>query len=520
MFQQNFFEDIAIKHPNLIAVDDHGKKISYKKLNIYANKLANLILKFEFHPNDRICILTKKNINLYASLLAVVKSGGCWVPLSDQFPKERINYLINLTSPKFIIIEKEFVHFIKKKSGAKIIVINENKKSNIFLTKRNILIQKSSTPEIKDLNSSNLAYIIYTSGSTGNPKGVMVSHLNTSSYILNSKKYFKIKPKMRFAHISEIIFDPSIFDIFVCWHNKGTVVPMNKKEYKINFIEFFKKNKNINICFVVPSFFQKLKDLKKLNSKYLKKLKHVVFGGELLTKELLTTLFKELPKTNFYNVYGTTETAIISHWHRLTSTDLKLKSLPVGKQIPQINTILIKDNNYEAKINETGNAHVYGVQVSKGYWKSNFLNNKYFINNPTKKQIFEKLYNTGDILYKNEDETFFYYGRQDSQIKVRGSRVEIEEIENIFRSNPFCKDICVIPCSRDNSKIFTDLIYYIRPHEKIKKKKEYFFTTAKKILPNFMQPTNIIIIHEDFPRNINGKIDKKELIKKFFTKIA
>ncbi len=519
MFQQNFFEHVALKHPNFIAVDDHGNKISYKNLNIFANKIANLILKSQFNPNDRICILTKKNINLYASLIAVLKSGGCWVPLSDQFPKKRINYLVNLTSPKFVIIEKEFLNLISKNNKAKIIVINENKNSRKFLTKKNIWSQKSDTPIIKNLNSSDLAYIIYTSGSTGNPKGVMVSHLNTTSYILNSKKYFKIKNKMRFAHVSEIIFDPSIFDIFVCWYNKGTVVPMNKKEYKINFIEFFKRNKNVNNCFVVPSFFQKLKDLKKLNSKYLKKLKHVVFGGEFLSKDLLISLFKELPKTKFYNVYGTTETAIISHWHQLTSNDLKLRSLPVGKQIPQINTILIK-NNKESKINQTGNAHVYGVQVSKGYWKNNFLNNKYFINNPTKREIYEKLYNTGDVLYKNEKEVFFYHGRQDSQIKVRGSRVEIEEIENTFRSNEFCKDICVIPYSRDNSKSFTDLIYYIRPDDRNKKNKEYFFSTAKKLLPNFMQPTNIIVMQNDFPRNINGKIDKKQLIKNFFTKIA
>jgi len=520
MYQNNFFEKIAKKYPNDIAVDDHGKKISYNHLNKFANKISNLILSFKFLPNDRVCILTKKNINLYASILATLKSGGCWVPLSNQFPKERIKYIINYTLPKILIIEKEFLNLVEKKNKIKIIVIDENKKSQFFYTKKNILQQTTILPKIKNLNLSNLAYIIFTSGSTGQPKGVMVSHLSTSTYISNSKKYFKIKPKMRFAHISEIIFDPSIFDIFVCWFNRGTIVPMNKKEYRVDFLKFFKKNPNINVCFVVPSFFKKLNDLNQIRSKYLKKLKHVIFGGEYLSKKLVAKLFKNLPKTKFYNVYGTTETAIISHWHKISKEDLKLKSIPVGLQIPEINTILINSKNKKCGINETGKAYVYGVQVSKGYWNNKFLNNKYFVENFTKESIYEKLYNTGDYLIKNKRDLFFYQGRQDLQIKIRGHRVEIEEVENVFRSNNFCKDICVIPFSRENSKIFTDLIFCIQRDDKIRKTKQYFYEVSKKLLPSYMQPTHIFTLDEDFPRNINGKIDKTELKKRFFKILA
>ena len=520
-YLQSFFEITALKHPNFIAVNDHGKKITYKNLDIMANKLANLIVKLNLKINERVCILTKKDINLYSSILGVLKSGGCWVPLSDQFPLKRINFLINLTSPKVIIIDKEFLPLVKKfKNRIKIIIINERKKSKKFFTQANIKKESKNKPKIKNYNSSSLAYIIYTSGSTGDPKGVMITHLNSSTYILNSKNYFKIKPKMKFAHISEIIFDPSIFDLFVCWFNCGTVIPMNKKEYKVNFLKFFEKNKKINACFVVPSFFEKFRELKQLNSKCLKSLKHVVFGGEFLSKELVNDLLNKLPKCSFYNVYGTTETAIISHWHKLSKKDLKFDSIPVGKELPQINTILIKNNNEEAKVNEKGNAYIYGTQASKGYWKNDFLNKKYFIDNPTKKQIFEKLYNTGDILYKNKDDLYFYSGRQDSQIKVRGSRVEIEEIENTFRSKSICRDITVIPFSRNNSTIYTDLIFYIRRDEKVKKNKKYFFSIATKLLPKFMQPTNIFLLDNDFPRNINGKIDKKELKKQFIKNIA
>lgn len=520
MYQHNFFEKTAKKFPNAIAVDDHGKKISYKQLNIFANKIANLIVSSNFSTNERICILTKKNINLYASILGILKSGGCWIPLSNQFPKSRINFLIKFNSPKIVIIEKEFLHLIKKDKKIKIIVIDDNSVSRSHFTKKDIIQQMNTAPNIKNLNLSNLAYIIYTSGSTGQPKGVTVTHLNTSTYIYNSKKYFKVKKKMKFAHISEIIFDPSIFDIFVCWFNCGTVVPMNKKEYKVDLIKFFKKNRNINICFVVPSFFKKIDEMDQLKSKYLKKLKHVVFGGEFLSHDLVKKLMLTLPKTKFYNVYGTTETAIISHWHLIKKKDLSLSSIPVGKQIPEINTILLKNDKEISEINKPGKAHVYGPQVSNGYWNSKFLNDKFFIKNLTNKSIYEKLYNTGDFLIKDKNDIFFYHGRQDFQIKIRGHRVEIEEIENIFRSRDYCKDICVVPFSRGDSKLYTDLIFYIQRDDKVKKNKEYFFNISKKLMPNYMQPTFIITLDEDFPRNINGKIDKKALKRNFFTKIA
>jgi len=521
LYLQNFFEITALEHPNSIAVDDHGKKTTYKNLDFKANKLANLLLTLNIKVNERICILTKKNINLYISILATLKSGGCWVPLTDQFPEKRIKFIIDTTVPKAIIIEKEFYFLVKKyKKKIKIIIIDEKIKSNKYLNLSDISKQKKNKPIIKDANLSSLAYIIYTSGSTGEPKGVMVTHLNTSTYITNSKKYFTAKPKMRFAHVAEIIFDPSIFDIFICWHNNGTIVPMNKNEYKVNFLKFFEKNKNINILFIVPSFFEKLSDLNMLKSKSLKNLKHVIFGGERLSKKLVKDSLYSLPKCNFYNVYGTTEASIISHWHKINKRDLKFDSMPVGKELPGINTILLKNNNEESKINENGDAHFYGSQVSIGYWNDNFMNKKYFKENPTKKPIFEKIYNTGDILYKNKEGLYFYKGRQDSQIKLRGHRIELHEIENVFKSNYSCKDIKVLSFSRNNSTYYSDLIFYIRRSEKLKKSKNFYYSTSRKLLPKYMQPTNIFLYDKDFPRNINGKINIDELKKQFIKYIA
>ena len=516
MLQSSFFENVARKHPNYIAVDDHGKKFTYRKLNEKSNQLANLLSNIKSEKNEKICILTNKNINLYTSILGILKSGSCWVPLSNLFPVERIKFILNSTESKILIVEKEFLKTVKKISkNLNVIVIDENKKinkeKNIFNLK-NINSQSKKINEITTPNSLDLAYIIYTSGSTGDPKGVMVTHLNTTTFLKNTKSYFKIPSRLRFAHTAEIIFDPSIFDLFVCWLNAGTVVPVNKKEYKVNFINYFKKNKKINVCFLVPSHFQKLKDLNNLKSKYLKNLKHVIFTGEYLSKDLVLEIFKSIPNINVYNCYGTTETAIISHWIKYTKRDLVKKSLSVGKEIPEVKTILVNKLGKLAKINEKGIALSYGIQVSPGYWNNEYLNKKYFIEDPTNQIKYQKVYNTGDVLYKDEEDLYYYCGRQDNQVKIRGHRVEIGEIENLFKFKSKCRDIVVLPYSRNKTSSYDDLIYFIRTDD-INKSKNYYFSQAKKSLPAFMRPTNVILFKEDFPRNINGKIDKKKLEK-------
>ena len=151
-FQHSFFENTAKKKPNLIAVDDGGKKTSYRELDISANKVANLLVKHGCKGNDRVCILVKKNVNLYVSILGTLKSGMCWVPLSSLFPKARLKELINELNPKFIIVDSENFKIIQnlyRKNKTKILVINKNlSKKNIY-SKKDLLKQSKFKPNVK-----------------------------------------------------------------------------------------------------------------------------------------------------------------------------------------------------------------------------------------------------------------------------------------------------------------------------------------------------------------------------------
>ena len=470
-FQHSFFESTAKKKPNLIAVDDEGKKTSYKELDISANKVANLLLKNGCRGNDRVCILVKKNVNLYISILGILKSGMCWVPLSSLFPKARLKELIKELNPKFIIVDSENFKIIQnlyKKNKTKILIIDKNfSKKNIF-SKKDILKQSKIKPNIK-IYSTDLAYIIFTSGSTGKPKGVMVTHHNTSHFLNNVEKYFKTPPKLRYAHIAEIVFDPSIFDLFVCWKYAGTVVPFNKPEYKVNHLKFFLDNKNINVCFFLPSFFKSLDDRDELTEKCLAGLKHIIFTGEPVPLDLVNNI-QNKTKINLYNAYGTSEAAIISHWFKFKKFK-KIDKISLGKELPNVKTILLRNNLKEAKINEAGEAYTLSPQVSAGYWNNSFLTKSCFIVNPLNKNFREIIYKTGDILKKDKNGDFYYVSRADNQIKLRGHRVELGEIENFIKNDVNVDDCIAVPFSNKDKNIFSDLFIFI----KLKKKKKNFF---------------------------------------------
>lgn len=512
-YQHNFFEETAKQNPKKICVSYEGKNFDYSFLEKFANKIGNFLISKEIEPNDRICIFTEKNINQYASVLGTLKSGACWVPLSTSFPKARISYLLKVLSPKFIITEKKFLdeYFkIFRKFKSQILILDSRYKNvkKVF-SKSSLTKFSSNRPILKyNLSQDDLAYIIFTSGSTGNPKGVMVTHKNTSTFLNISKKLFNFNKGLRFSHFSDLTFDPSIFDLFVCWMNAGTLIPFNKRSYRINPYIYFKDNKKIDVVFCIPSLINNLRENSNLNKKEIKSIKHLILTGEAIPKNLIYDWYKSAKKSKVYNVYGTTETAIISHCFEVPKNIKKNQLISVGKPLPLMR-IFLKNNGQISPNIKKGEHYVYGPQISEGYWASPYLNKKYFINNPIDERLPQKVYKTGDILKIDSQGNYFYLGRSDSQEKVQGYRIELEEIELVI------SEIETV----DQTKVTVEF------DKKMKSKYLAAFITTKdtslnstkiiKIisgkLPRYMIPQKVIILKKDFPRNKNGKIDKQKL---------
>lgn len=512
--QHNFFEETAKKYPKYIAVDDHGKKITYQQLDKEANQLANFIRKLDITSNNRICILLEKNINQYLSILGILKSGACWVPLSKNFPQERLKNIINNVKPSLIITDNEsLLKNSKIFNKINILVIDNNKKNeNNFFSKKNFINESKKKPN--NINTSyDLAYIIFTSGSTGLPKGVMVSHQNTSEYLKNKSSYFKPKTKLRFAHISEITFDPSIFDIFVCWTHAGTVVPFNKNSYRINPFNFFLNNKKINVIFSLPSFMNSILEASdNEKSTCLKYLKYLIFTGEPIPKNLTNKIYKKFKDIEIYNAYGTTETSIISNWNFVNKKLSKNEKISIGKVLPNIKYCLIDENNTPNQ--NKGEICFSGEQISNGYWNNEYLNEKHFIRLSNDGKYHTTYYKTGDIVKKDRNGNLYLDGRADNQVKIKGYRIELEEIENNLNSLDDIKNIIALTYLENQKK---KLFFFIHIDSKndLKQIEININNYIKNNFPFYMVPSSIYYLKKDFPRNMNGKVDKNKLINNF-----
>lgn len=512
-FQHNFFEETAKQNPNKVCVSYEGKNFKYSFLEKFANKIANFLISNEIEPNDRICILTKKNINQYASVLGTLKSGACWVPLSSSFPKARISYLLKVLSPKFIITEKIFFEEYSKlfkHFKTKILILDDRKKNDRHIYYKSSLEKyRSKKPVLKfNLSQSDLAYIIFTSGSTGNPKGVMVTHKNTTTFLRIAKKLFNFDKGFRFSHFSDLTFDPSIFDLFVCWMNAGILIPFNKRSYRINPYLYFKENKKIDVLFCIPSLINNLRENLNLTKNEVKSIKHLILTGESIPKNLIYDWYKIAKKSKVYNVYGTTETAIISHFFEIPKNIKKNQPISVGKPLPFMRVILKNNDRFSSKIKK-GEHYIYGPQISEGYWASSFLNKKYYINNPLDEKLPQKVYKTGDILEIDSEGKYFYLGRTDNQEKIQGYRIELEEIELIISEIDSVEQTKVIAAIDKKIKNKYIIAFISTKDNSLNSSKVIKIISEK--LPRYMIPQKVVILKNDFPRNKNGKIDTKKL---------
>ena len=512
LYQQSFFEKTAIKYPEAIAVDDHGKQFTYDHLEKFSNKIANFLSNLGCSVNDRACILLDKGFLQYSSILGILKSGACWVPLSESFPEERMIYLVNNLRPKIIITQKkylELIHSISKKNKILLLCLDSSEVPNGVYSIKDVEAHSEKKLDISSIICpADLAYIIFTSGSTGIPKGVMVTHQNTTSFLNEITNHFKPDPYLRYAHFSDITFDPSIFDLFVCWMNRGTLVPFNKKSYKINPYSYFEINKNINVIFCVPSLLLLLEKAKKINSAGLSSIHHLLLTGESIPQGLPKNWYKNHKNSNLYNLYGTTETAIISHWFKVPKDINENYEVPVGKKLSNIKVLLVDDNRVVKK-GEAGESYVYGPQISSGYWNNEFLTKKQFINFKLNKYQNQVVYKTGDLLKLTKDNLYYYVGRVDTQIKVRGHRVELGEIENCIKELEDVHDAVVL---LDNTQKLSEKIYAFVIDSQSNLTEENLTKYLKKRLPNYMLPKKYYFFKKDFPRNENGKIDKKNLL--------
>ncbi len=517
-------ENIAEKFPGNIAVEQSERRISYDALNKGANKIARALREKGVGKDTIVGIFLPGGIEYITSILGISKAGGVFMPLDIEFPEKRLEYILNKTLPKIIITNAEHEENVIRRMDS--LNISNPIDTMFILDQRDknfrMIWSKSGKRETADYPDVNLplipeaddsSYIIYTSGSTGEPKAILGRHKSLSHFIHWEIQEFGLNENVKVSLFAPTTFDVSFRDIFVPLLSGGTVC-IPKKETRANVSHLLKwmEASQLSLVHCVPSLFRLiLKEIESRNttSDILPHLKHILLAGEALYgSDVIRWKTQVGDRIELVNLYGPSETTLAKIYHRIDGMTLeKNKIIPLGKPISNTAVLILKDNAL-CRVGEIGEIFIKTPFRSKGYYNAPELNAESFVQNPLNTDEEDIIYKTGDLGKYLPDRSVEFVGRLDGQVKVNGIRIELNEIERALFGYDDIERPFVLAHNTPDHEIRLICYYTEKKPVEIAELRVWL----QRYLPDYMIPSFFVQLDE-FPVNLNGKIDKKALPK-------
>ncbi len=495
----SLFENQAKATPKSEAVRYHQRSLTYSQLNEKANRLAHFLRKNGAGRNQYIGLCVDRSLEMAWSISGIIKSGAAYVPFDASYPQERISYMIRQSAIKTVIAQKEYASLFQS-SGIKVITFEE----------LDDLLKNESAANPEVINQpDDAAYVLFTSGSTGNPKGVVMIHraLTNLLHWQNSKTNLGTPAvTLQFAPVS---FDVSFQEFFSTWTTGGCIV-MIDDDFRLNAIKLltFIIEQKIERLFLPFIALQHLAQVAVESNTFPKGLKDVITAGEQLRiTSAIRKFFTELPDTRLHNHYGPTETHVITAYTLPVDVASWNELPPIGTPVSNTKIFLLNDAMLPVEIGEEGELYAAGEALAHGYINAEELTNERFLKNPFGEG---RIYKTGDLARYLTDGNIEYLGRADGQVKVRGYRIELAEVESAVEKLQEVK--LAVATVREDEPGNKKLAVYVMMKDGKNFSPAKIRTHLKAILPDYMMPSFIVQVN-DFPRTPSGKIDKRSLPK-------
>lgn len=487
----DLFKLKVYNNPLNIAIEQNGKKLTYKDLDEKSNTICLNILNNKNIPkNSIIGVFMNKSIELVILIWGILKAGHSYMPMYVGYPKERLDYMLDNSRSPLVFTNQEATDF---------------KAETIFINNFENIKNTKNINNVK-INPDDIAYVIYTSGSTGKPKGVKITHKCLNNYVHSFYNLFGgISSNDRLLSSTNISFDVSIWELFLSLLNGATLV-IYEEEIISNIVKYADSivNNKITTLYIPPNILEEVYDL--LKTKPNVKINKLLVGVEPIKRHTLNKYFNLNPNIKIVNGYGPTETTICSTALEYTKSIKLDKIVSIGKPIGNTKIYILDKYMHIVPIGVSGEICITGNGVGKGYIANEEETNKNFVKN-TFNDLSPKIYKTGDLAKWNYDGTISYISRIDNQVKISGYRVELSGIDNTVIKYPSVFKSCS-QVYKAKSKSY--LVTYFTADKKIDTQKLTLFLQSK--LAFYMVP-NILIQLDSFPLTVNGKIDIKKLPK-------
>lgn len=493
------FEQQANSTPEAEAVRYHHQSLTYSGLNQKANQLAHCLKKKASSRNHYIGLCVDRSLEMAWSILGILKSGAAYVPFDATYPQERISYMIRQSAIKTVIAQKEYASLFNSQ-GIEIITYEE----------LNDLLKQESTVNPEVINQpDDAAYVLFTSGSTGHPKGVVMIHLALTNLLHWQNTKTNLGKKAVTLQFAPVSFDVSFQEFFSTWTTGGCIV-MIDDDFRLNAVRLltFIEEQKIERLFLPFIALQHLAQVAADSNNYPQSLKDVITAGEQLRiTSAIRKFFTALPHVKLHNHYGPTETHVITAFTLPDDVSGWMELPPIGTPVSNTKIFLLNNALLPVEIGEEGELYAAGAALARGYINAEELTNERFVKNPFGEGT---MYKTGDLARYLPDGNIEYLGRVDGQVKVRGYRIELAEVESAVEK--FQDVMQAVATVREDEPGNKKLAVYVRLMDGKNFNPAKIRSHLKSILPDFMMPSFIVQVN-DFPRTPSGKIDKRSLPK-------
>ena len=495
----DLFEEQAVKTPDNIALIRHEISLTYSQLNMQANILARYLIENGIQGGSNVGLIVTRDFNMVIGMYAILKAGAAYIPIDPEYPADRQKYILRQSSASHVLVDSDYpvTDLISD-----LTIINFSK----------VNIRDTDDTNLQtSIRSRQLAYTIYTSGSTGVPKGVMIEHHSVVNLILWVNENFNITSSDRVLFITSMCFDLSVYDIFGLLSAGGSVVIANQEEViDVQKLKDYLMEYKITFWDSVPTTMNYLvRELKASNQPYVQESLRLIFlSGDWIPVKLPTEIKDYFPNADVISLGGATEGTVWSNFYPVKKVMPTWTSIPYGKPIANNFFYVLNEQLKPVPIGIAGELFIGGVGVARGYANDQDKTKYAFITDPFNKKAGGRMYRTGDLGRLMPDGNLEFLGRKDSQIKIRGYRVELGEIENVLNKSSLINQAVVI--ARSDKEGNKTLVAFVVSNSDYFDKKE-IMAYLKSKLPDYMVPS-VVEQLDKFPLTSNGKIDKKALL--------
>lgn len=517
-------ERAACGTPGSPAVIDGSRTLDYDGLNYHAELLAKELRTAGVRHGALVGLFVGKSLEAVVGIHAILKAGAAYVPLDMTAPPARIRYVVadaglrvvlvgptdNPAPPAWADSATQVEHWIpvsRARKGAG--VDSENRaddKQAVANSSPDERPSIDSGPELQvyPVSEDDLAYVLYTSGSTGRPKGVKLTHRNALAFVRWAAREFALRPQDRLVSHAPLHFDLSIFDLFGAAAAGATVVlvPPRMNAFPSEVVQLV-RDQQITVWYSVPSALVLMESRGGLAKTPLPELRLVLFAGEVFPLPVLRGLLTALPQTVFYNLFGPTETNVCLFYQVPRELPESCVTVPIGQPIAGVECFALNDEDTPVKAGEEGELWVRGPTVMRGYLGDDAHTREVLASPRGADKV---SYRTGDVVAHDANGVWIFVGRRDTQLKSRGYRIDLREIEAAVHQSGKVLE-CAVVAVPNGLLGFTFVAYAVAAKGATERE---LLAHCRAFLPDYMLPDSIQL-RDALPKTATGKLDYRAL---------